>query len=74
MRIHAIVHFHNTKPIWFTDVFGRLYEPQVSRRQSQTLSLVYVDNPAALEDVLDTLLYENEDYSEDLLNVYEASS
>ena len=73
-RIHAVVHSHNTEDIWFTDVFGRLYEPQVSRRPSQTLSLVYVDNPAALEDVLDTLLYENEDYSEDLFNVHEASS
>ena len=65
---------HNTEDIWFTDVFGRLYEPQVSRRPSQTLSLVYVDNSAALEDVLDTLLYENEDYSENLFNVHEASS
>jgi len=42
--------------------------------QAKTLSLVDVDNPTILEDVLDTLLYEIEDYSEDLFNIHEASS
>jgi hypothetical protein len=42
--------------------------------QAKTLSLVDVDNLTVLEDVLDTLLYENEDYGEDLFNVHEASS